>query len=79
MSDVWPLNLCPAAHLVDCASNEEAVIKCIQLLTLWQLVTGTHQAQQRHRQALVAVVKQTLVQQRQQGIQDGTAGAVAGG
>lgn len=79
MPHVWPLTLCPAAHLVDCASNEEAVIKCVQLLTLWQLVTGTHQAQQRYRQALVAVVKETLVQQRQQGVQDGTAGDISSG
>jgi hypothetical protein len=60
-------------HLCDCAANEEAVIECVQLLTLWQLVTGANQAQEGHRQALVAIVKQAFVQQRQEGVQDGTA------
>ena len=33
-----------------------------------------HQAQERHTQALVAIVKEALVQQRQQSIQDGRVG-----
>lgn len=33
-----------------------------------------HQAEQRHRQALIAIVKKPLVQQRQQRIEDGAVG-----
>jgi hypothetical protein len=71
------LMLSSSQYLVDCAPDEESVIECVQLLTLWQLIAGPNEAQQGHRQALVTVVKQALIEKGQQGVQDGTARAHA--
>jgi hypothetical protein len=64
----------PHTHLSNFAPNQETIIQCVQLLTLWQLIAGSNQAQQRHRQAFVAVVKKALIQQCQQCVQDGGVG-----
>ena len=51
--------------------DQEAVVQRVELLGLGQLVGRGDEREQRHLQARVAVVKEPLVEQRQQRIEDG--------
>jgi hypothetical protein len=59
-----------SAHLAHLLANEKAVIERVQLFGLRELVGGSDHADEGHRQALVAVVEEALVEQREQRVEN---------
>jgi hypothetical protein len=50
------------ANLFDATPDEEPVVEGVKLLRLWQLVGSGHKAHQRYGQALIAIIKEPLIQ-----------------